>query len=362
MLTLPPRTPSKLVGAAHRLDERDGVDPDVGESRAFEQAPQFLVVREALPRGADRLADGRFDSGRRDRVREQTEEPRPLRRVPLRHGDAPRDARELRHDALGTRHVVEQECGDGGVERVVLERQLLGVAERELDPVVEPPGAREHLLRDVDADRVCAARGRGTGDVAGAGRDVEERRARANAGGVEQRLRDARRDAADDGVVCVAAAGLAPACDLELLERVAHTSSSGAHPLHPPRQFGPRPLPLLVACLDELVREQGAVPAELREPRQLERAWIVQVGGGVAEVVDQLLARRVDPPAVDEQIPGEVELARTRPAIPQSSTIVRSESRPRFAPRRSLWINVGAQRVSSRVSGPGPPRRRARRS
>jgi hypothetical protein len=100
--------------------------------------------------------------------------------------------------------VVEQERRDGGVERVVLERELLGVAERELDAVVEPPGAREHLLRDVYADRVRAARGRGTGDVAGAGRDVEEQRARANADSVEQRLRDARRDAADDGVVCVA--------------------------------------------------------------------------------------------------------------------------------------------------------------
>ena len=92
----------------------------------------------------------------------------------MRHGDAPRDAREFRHNALGARHVVEQERGDGSVERVVLERQLLGVTERELDPVIEPPRAQEHLLRDVDANRVRAARGGGTGDVAGAGRDVEE--------------------------------------------------------------------------------------------------------------------------------------------------------------------------------------------
>jgi hypothetical protein len=29
----------ELVGAAYRLDEGDGVDADVSESRAFEQAP-----------------------------------------------------------------------------------------------------------------------------------------------------------------------------------------------------------------------------------------------------------------------------------------------------------------------------------
>src|SRR6266545_5513458 len=45
----------------------------------------------------------------------------------------------------------------------------------------------------------------------------------------------------------------------------------------------------------------GGRAAELREPRQLERARVVQIGFSVAEVVDQLLARRVDPPAVDER-------------------------------------------------------------
>jgi hypothetical protein len=39
-----------LVGTAHRLDEGDGAGPDVDESRAFEQAARFLLVRE-LSRG-----------------------------------------------------------------------------------------------------------------------------------------------------------------------------------------------------------------------------------------------------------------------------------------------------------------------
>src|SRR5205823_11838770 len=56
----------------------------------------------------------------------------------------------------------------------------------------------------------------------------EKRRACGDADGVEQRFCDARRDAAHDGVVCVGADGLAPARDLELLERVAHSSSSAA--------------------------------------------------------------------------------------------------------------------------------------
>jgi hypothetical protein len=76
---------------------------------------------------------------------------------------------------LRIRNVVEQERGDGGVEGVVVERQLFSIAERELDAGVDPPGMREHLIRQIDADCVRAARGRGRGDMAGAGRDVEKR-------------------------------------------------------------------------------------------------------------------------------------------------------------------------------------------
>jgi hypothetical protein len=119
----------ELIGVAERLDERDGADADVGESRVFEQAVQFLVVREPLPRGADWSAAKRLDPGRSDRVGEQADQPRPLACIPLRDSDAPGDAGKLCHDPFRALDVVEQERGDGGVERVVRERELLGIAE-----------------------------------------------------------------------------------------------------------------------------------------------------------------------------------------------------------------------------------------
>jgi len=101
------------------------------------------------------------------------------------------------------RNVVEQERGGGGVEGVVSERQLLSIAECELDPGVEPAGTREHLIGEIDADCARSARGRGSGDMA---RAVATSRIDVpwwTADGLEQRLRYARRDAADDGVVCI---------------------------------------------------------------------------------------------------------------------------------------------------------------
>jgi hypothetical protein len=84
--------------------------------------------------------------------------------------------------------------------------------------------------------------------------------------------------------------------------------------------------------LEQFVGEEPAVPAQLAQPRELERALVEEIALGFAEVVDQLVIGRVDPAAVDEQVPGEIERRRRQrrgPPVEHHHVVVgQAEIRP----------------------------------
>jgi hypothetical protein len=113
---------------------------------------------------------------------------------------------ELRRGALVVRREHDAERGDHGVERGVLEWQVLGVAYDPVD-VVEARGVgdltptRHELGHVVEAHDLGAAAGGGHGRVARAPRYVEHPRTRDDVSAIAQHLRDHCHAVGDETVI-----------------------------------------------------------------------------------------------------------------------------------------------------------------
>ena len=142
--------------------------------------------------------------------------------------------------------MVEHEAADARGECPIRERQRHRVRLHEFHAGVPAPGLAQHPRRHIDACRLRAASGCRAGDHARPASEVEHPHPRADAGGVEERLGERRRD--PGGQAVVGACTLAPAGSLEGGEaalgvgRVSHVGSPrDSRGARPPASIGPEP-------------------------------------------------------------------------------------------------------------------------
>ena len=192
---------------------------DVTQAGALEERGELGLVGEAEERRADRDVGGRLGARFVRRFEEDAEQAHPLGDVPGGERDLPTGREHARHlgsSVLRPPEMEDQEVPDHRVERAVGEWEALGARLHELEPRMEPAGERDHLPRDVDADRRRAARGGGRGRVAGTGREIEHAGLRRDLRRVEQRLDHPRGERPERAVV--APCPLVPAGRLEGVE------------------------------------------------------------------------------------------------------------------------------------------------
>src|SRR6516165_6188553 len=97
-----------------------------------------------------------------------------------------------------------------------IEREVFGIALAKFDPRVAASRLGDHVRREIDADRVRAARTGAVGNVARSASHIEDAHASANASGIKQRRDGADRDLAGK---CIVIVGLgAPALLLKFLK------------------------------------------------------------------------------------------------------------------------------------------------
>ena len=117
--------------------------------------------------------------------------------LPRRH-----DACELPDRALGLRKVVDREVAHEGVERALLERELLGVALQEADPGMTAARECDDLVGDVHARRDSASLvPRRAAAYPGPFPTSSTHMPAADTGRVEQRLHEPRGDLAGEAAV-----------------------------------------------------------------------------------------------------------------------------------------------------------------
>ena len=144
------------------MHELDGLDGDLRQAGALEQPTELGLVGEPVAVRPGRDPGGSLvllDSRRLDRLADQPHDQHPIGPLPRREGEvATRDQNPggLREAAVGLGQVVDDEIADHGVEAAVLEREVLGVANGELELGVIAPGERNHAVGDVDPERDCA--------------------------------------------------------------------------------------------------------------------------------------------------------------------------------------------------------------
>ena len=166
-------------------------DLDVAQAGALEETGELGLVGEAEEGRADRDVRGRLGARFVRRFEEDAEQSHPLGDVPGGERDLPTGREHARHlggGVLRPPEMEDEEVPDHRVEGAVGEWEALGARLHELEPRMEPAGERDHLPRDVDADRRRAARGGGRGRVAGTGGEIEHAALRADVRRAEQRL------------------------------------------------------------------------------------------------------------------------------------------------------------------------------
>jgi hypothetical protein len=117
---------------------------------------------------------------------------------------------------VGVREMKHAESADDRVEARRIEREAFGIAFAKFDPRVAASRLGDHVRREIDADRVRAARGGAVGNVAWPGGHIEDAHASANASGIEKRRDGAEGDLPGKRMIIV---GLGvPALPLKFLE------------------------------------------------------------------------------------------------------------------------------------------------
>ena len=169
--------------------------------------------------GPTGMCGGRLGARFVRRFEQHAEQAHPLGDVPGGERDLPTRREHACHlggSALRPPEMEDEEVADHRVEGAVGEWEALGARLHELEPRMEPAGERDHLPRDVDADRRRAACGGGRGRVAGTGREIEHAGLRPDLGRVEQRLDHPLGEQPEEAVV--APCPLVPAGRLEGVE------------------------------------------------------------------------------------------------------------------------------------------------
>ena len=196
-----------VVHIVVREEHRYLLDPPDAEAGALEETPQALLLREHEHPRLARLGRrrqallGEHPAGECDPRVAPGSAPDGQGQTPTRA----QDAASLVDGRLGIGHEHEAEATEDAVDRVVLERDLLGVDDPMLD-VLEtqlggpPTGHLDHLRREVARDQpavLAQERGGQVPHVSGAGRELEHGVARLRIERLHQPLADGARDLLD---------------------------------------------------------------------------------------------------------------------------------------------------------------------
>jgi hypothetical protein len=210
--------------------ERDRAHLDAGQAAAAQQGCELLVDGESEEWWAAGKVVRWCGACLGERVEEHSEETHPLRQIPGRERELAavlEHPHELADRSLRTPQVGHNEVADDGIEGAVLEGQGLSVCLTEVDVGVSLPGPLDHGGRDVDPHHRCASFGRPGRGIARPGREIEHPRPGPHVGGVQQRVDESTREAAEEVVIC---RGLVlPAVRLEGVERVGVDRPLGRH-------------------------------------------------------------------------------------------------------------------------------------